>query len=88
VTAVPDKTFIGRHARGFADLGCHFGPESLTLAAKTIEPFVERALRLCEQEPGELGGSSRPGWTVGEPLAAWEIGTRCRERGTAAMLAL
>ena len=42
--------------------GTHFGPEGLTLAARTIEQFVERALRLYEQEPGELGGSSRLGY--------------------------
>ena len=28
------------------------------MAKKTIEQFVECALRLYEQEPGELGGSS------------------------------
>jgi hypothetical protein len=27
--------------------------------ARTIERFVERAIRLYEQEPGELDGSSR-----------------------------
>jgi len=48
----PDKTFIGRIARGFDFLGYHFGPEGLAMAARTIEPFVERALRLYEQEPG------------------------------------
>ena len=55
----PDKTFVGRTERGFDFLGYHFGPEGLTMAAKTIEQFVERALRLYEQEPGELGGPSR-----------------------------
>ncbi len=60
----PDKTFIGRIERGFDFLGYHFGPEGLTMAAKTIEQFVERALRLYEQEPGELGGSSRLGLYV------------------------
>ena len=60
----PDKTFIGRIERGFDFLGYHFGPEGLTMAAKTIEQFVERAIRLYEQEPGELGGSSRLGMHV------------------------
>ena len=55
----PDKTFIGRIERGFDFLGYHFGPEGLTLAAKTIEQFVARATRLYEQEPGEPGSSSR-----------------------------
>ena len=50
----PDKTFIGRIERGFDFLGTHFGPEGLTMAARSIEQFVERALRLYEQEPGEL----------------------------------
>ncbi len=60
----PDKTFIGRVERGFDFLGYHFGPDGLTMAARTIEQFVERALRLYEQEPGELGGSSRLGLYV------------------------
>ena len=45
-------------------LGTHLGPEGLTTAARTLEPFVEPALRLYEQEPGELGGSSRLGLYV------------------------
>jgi hypothetical protein len=52
--ASPDKTFIGRIERGFDFLGYHFGPEGLTMAASTIELFVEPALRLYGQEPGEL----------------------------------
>jgi hypothetical protein len=63
-----------RVERGFDFLGYHFGPEGLSVAKKTIEQFVERALRLYEQEPGELGGSSRlgsyvrrwVGWVVAE----------------------
>jgi hypothetical protein len=58
---LPHKTFVGRIERGFDFLGYHFGPEGLTVAAKTIEQVVERALRFYEQEPGELGGSSRFG---------------------------
>jgi hypothetical protein len=42
-------------------LGYHFGPEGLTVAAKTIEQFVERALRLYEQEPGAASSHSRFG---------------------------
>jgi hypothetical protein len=57
----PDKTFIGRVERGFDFLGYHFGPDGLSVAKKTTEQFVERALRLYEQEPRELGGSSRLG---------------------------
>ena len=61
MTAVSDKTFIGRTERGFDFLGYHFGPEGLAMASKTIEQFVERALRLYEQEPGVLSSSSQFG---------------------------
>lgn len=46
----PDKTFIGRIERGFDFLGYHFGPAGLTVAAKTIANFIEKASRLYEQE--------------------------------------
>ncbi len=49
----PDKTFIGRIKRGFDFLGYHFRPGRLSVAQKTIEQFVARAIRLYEQEPGE-----------------------------------
>ena len=55
----PDKTFIGRIEKGFDFLGYRFTPGSLTVARKTIENFLERALRLYEQEPRERGGSPR-----------------------------
>ncbi len=60
----PDKTFVGRTERGFDFLGYHFGPEGFTVAAKTIERFVARAIRLYEQEPGEVHPSSRLGLYV------------------------
>jgi len=47
----PDKTFIGRVEKGFDFLGYHFGPEALSLAEKTIDNFINNALRLYEQEP-------------------------------------
>ena len=50
--------------RGFDFLGYHFGPDRLSLAAKTIEQFVARAIRLYEQEPGEADASSRFGLYV------------------------
>jgi len=59
-----DKAFIGRIERGFDFLGYHFGPEGFTLVAKTIEQFVARAIRLCEQEPGEALASARLGLYV------------------------
>ena len=50
----PDKIFVGRAERGFDFLGYHFGPEGFTVAAKTIEQFVARAIRLYEQEPWDV----------------------------------
>ncbi len=41
-----------------------FRPDRLSVAAKTIENFVARAIRLYEQEPGEPWGSSRFGLYV------------------------
>ncbi len=75
----PDKTFIGRIELGFDSLSYHFGPAGFTVAAKTIEQFVARAVRLYEQEPGEALASARLGsyvrrWVrwirsgLGEPL--------------------
>ena len=46
----PDKTFIGRIKRGFDFLGCHFSPAGLTVAAKTIANFIEKASQLYEQK--------------------------------------
>ena len=60
----PDKTFIGRIERGFDFLGYHFGPEGLFVAKKTIERYVERAIRLYGQEPGAAFASTRLGLYV------------------------
>ena len=60
----PDKTFIGRIKRGFDFLGYRFGPAELSVAEKTIERFVARAIRLYEQEPGEAFASARLGLHV------------------------
>jgi hypothetical protein len=46
------KTFIGRIERGFDFLGYHFSPSGLTVAAKTVANFIEKASRLCGQEGG------------------------------------
>jgi RNA-directed DNA polymerase len=46
----PDKTFIGRIERGFDFLGYHFSPAGLTVAAKTIANFIEKASQLYEQK--------------------------------------
>ena len=55
------KTFIGRIEKGFDFLGYHFGPQGVRMAQKTITAFVERALRLYEQEAGGASGPSRFG---------------------------
>jgi hypothetical protein len=60
----PNKTFIGRIEKGFDFLGYHFSPEGLSVASKTIEKFLARAVWLYEQEPGEPSGSSRLGLYV------------------------
>ncbi len=60
----PDKTFIGRIERGFDFLCYHFSREGLTVAKATIQKFVERALRLYEQDRREPKGSARFGMYV------------------------
>ncbi len=42
----PDKTSMGRIEKGFDFPGYHFNPQGLSLAQKTIDDFVEKALRL------------------------------------------
>jgi len=37
----PDKTFIGRVAKGFDFLGYHFGPKGLMVAKQTLQRFAE-----------------------------------------------
>ena len=49
----PDKTFIGRVARGFDFLGYWFSTEGLGIASKTVERFAERVSQLYEQGAGE-----------------------------------
>jgi len=60
----PEKTSIGRIEKGFDFLGYHFSPEGLSIAEKTIEKFLVRAVRLYEQEREEPCGSSRLGLHV------------------------
>jgi RNA-directed DNA polymerase len=60
----PDKTTIGRVEKGFDFLGYHISPEGLSLAKKTIENFIARAIRLYEQEPREPNDSYRLGLYV------------------------
>jgi len=45
----PDKTFVGRVAKGFDFLGYHLKPNGLSVANKTRQRFVSRVTRLDEQ---------------------------------------
>jgi hypothetical protein len=47
----PDKTAMGRIEKGIDFLRYHFSPKGLALAQKTIDNFLEKTLRLYEQEP-------------------------------------
>ena len=49
----PDKTFVGRIAKGFDFLGYHCSPDGLTVAQKTLANFVARMRQLYEREPVE-----------------------------------
>lgn len=46
----PDKTLIGKVERGFDFLGYFLKPYSLDVSEKTVGRFVERIVRLYEQE--------------------------------------
>jgi hypothetical protein len=45
----PDKTFIGRIAKGFDFLGYSFEPKGLSIAPQTLANFLERITQLYEQ---------------------------------------
>ena len=49
-TKHPDKTFIGRIARGFDFLGYHFNGLDLRPAKVTIQRFIDKILRLYEEK--------------------------------------
>ena len=50
----PQKTTIGMVEKGFEFLGYHYGRDGLSLAGKTIDKFISKALRLYEQEPVQV----------------------------------
>ena len=45
----PDKTFIGRIAKGFDFSGYSFEPKGLSIAPKTLANFLKRKTQLYEQ---------------------------------------
>jgi hypothetical protein len=77
----PDKTFIGHVDKGFDFLGYHFSPEGLSMAEKTIEKFLARAVRLYEREQGESFGSPRLGLYV-RRWVRWVRGIAPRKRSS------
>ena len=50
----PDKTFIGRIARGFDFLGYWFSTSGLGVARKTVERMLDKVSRLYEQGADKL----------------------------------
>lgn len=50
----PDKTFIGRIARGFDFLGYWFSPIGLVVANKTVERMLDKVSQLYEQGADDL----------------------------------
>ena len=91
----PNKTFIGRIAKGFDFLGYHFSLDGLTVAKKTLANFVARLRQLYEREPGEDSASSRlgdyvRGWTrwvlAGIPSECPNPGLHAVRRGSLALL--
>lgn len=73
----PDKTFIGKIARGFDFLGYRFGPHGLAIAEATLASFIERATRLFEQERKKPSGFSRFGRYVRRWVAWADGGLAC-----------
>ncbi len=76
----PDKTFIGRIGKGFDFLGYFFGTNGLSVVKKTIEQFIARAIRLCEQEPEVPCASARLGSYVQRWLGWTQGGLRTTTR--------
>jgi hypothetical protein len=77
LTKHPDKTYIGRIARGFDFLGYHFSPAGLGVAAQTVRHFVARVHRLHEREREKPDGSS----TLGIYVRRWVRWVRAGLRG-------
>lgn len=63
----PDKTFVGRIARGFDFLGYHLSRAGLAPAPATLRNAIEHATRLYEQKRGAPSGSA----ALGTYLRRW-----------------
>src|SRR5262249_37326124 len=94
VASHPDKTFLGRTARGFDFLGYRFGPDGRTgVAEATRGRLVEKATGLAaQQEAGTRAAGDLPACLsalIDEVVAAATApgpGTRTGEKGKAAAL--
>lgn len=67
----PDKTFIGRIAKGFDFLGYRFGPGPLQLATQTVRKHVERLLRLYEQQAKKKATPLEVARVLGDYVKRW-----------------
>ncbi len=72
----PEKTFIGRIEKGFDYLGYRFGPEGLSVAARTIERFVARAAPLKADCIKELGLQEGAGFALEDEAGELAAGER------------
>ena len=62
----PDKTFIGRIAKGFDFLGYSFEPKGLSIAPKTLANFLDRMTQLYEQGVQTIDASGNTSGTGGD----------------------
>ncbi len=61
----PDKTFIGRIEKGFDFLGYHFGPEGLSVAARTFYGSSHVPSGFTSKSRGRLSPPPGSGCTCG-----------------------
>ena len=66
----PDKTFVGRIARGFDFLGYHFFEGRVSVASKTLCKMYETAARLYEQK-GHRNQPTPPIFSGPQYLTRW-----------------
>ena len=62
----PDKTFIGRIAKGFDFLGYSFEPKGLSIAPKTLANFLERKTQSFMSKVQMLDASGNTSGTGGD----------------------